>query len=69
VVTAASADPASSADDYIQLFLAAGAVEAVWIPITVDNPELAYDDELVDTTLTMTGIFFGGGDQLRLVQT
>ena len=45
-----------------------GAAETTWIPITMDNvAETAEDEAIVEMILAQTGIFFGGGDQGRII--
>lgn len=38
-----------------------------YIPVTVDTKEKNSDPEVVAKVKTLTGFFFGGGDQLRIV--
>ena len=67
VVTAASATPVDSAVYYNQMFTQYGAQEVYWIPVHEDNKEANSDPEVVARIQDMTGFFFGGGDQLRIV--
>lgn len=54
---------------YSDIFLAAGADVAEWIPIDLDNVANNSDPAVVAQIEGMTGFFFGGGDQSRLVET
>ncbi|MEH0981963.1 cyanophycinase [Micromonospora sp. CPCC 205556] len=56
-------------DYYANLFKSYGALDAQWIPIDVDRPEAADDPAVVKQINSMTGFFFGGGDQYRYVTT
>ncbi|SCL25115.1 cyanophycinase [Micromonospora nigra] len=56
-------------DYYADLFEGFGAADAQWIPIDLDNPEKADDPAVVRQINSMTGFFFGGGDQYRYVTT
>ncbi|TRY73597.1 hypothetical protein TCAL_03345 [Tigriopus californicus] len=67
VVTGASADPLDSADFYLQQFLAYGAESTYFIPVYIGNEEAANDESVVAELQGLTGIFFGGGDQSRLI--
>jgi len=68
IITAASEDPAGSGDFYIGIFQNLSKVQNVeWLPIDVDHPERADDPALVAKLQKMTGVFFGGGDQTRLI--
>lgn len=44
-----------------------GAAEAVWLPIDLDRVAASADPAVVALTRRMTGFFFGGGDQARLI--
>ena len=55
-------------DFYTALFRRYGA-EAQWLPIDLDHPQVADDPAVARTAASMTGFFFGGGDQYRYVQT
>ncbi|GAA3049892.1 hypothetical protein GCM10020229_71730 [Kitasatospora albolonga] len=46
-----------------------GAADAQWIPIDLDHLANSSSQAVVDQINTMTGFFFGGGDQSRLVTT
>ncbi|WP_309144065.1 cyanophycinase [Streptomyces sp. PKU-MA01144] len=54
---------------YADLFKRHGAEHAEWIPIDLDHIANADDDEVVARIDSMTGFFFGGGDQYRYVTT
>ncbi|TWJ24379.1 cyanophycinase [Micromonospora endolithica] len=56
-------------DYYANLFKTYGVADAQWIPIDVDHPEKADDPAVVAQINSMTGFFFGGGDQYRYVTT
>ncbi|MEU7096749.1 cyanophycinase [Streptomyces longwoodensis] len=80
VITAASvpesqdpdaADPARCSNSacngayYAGLFKRHGAADAQWIPVDLDHVPAADADEVVAQVESMTGFFFGGGDQYR----
>lgn len=52
---------------YADLFLRHGAAAAEWIPVDLDHIANADDDRTVAQAASMTGFFFGGGDQFRYV--
>ncbi|MER6345959.1 cyanophycinase [Streptomyces sp. NPDC001595] len=54
---------------YAELFKKHGAADAQWIPIDLDHVANADSDAVVDQVESMTGFFFGGGDQYRYVTT
>ncbi|MCX5409175.1 cyanophycinase [Streptomyces sp. NBC_00335] len=54
---------------YAGLFKHHGAADAQWIPIDLDHITNADSDEVVRQVNSMTGFFFGGGDQFRYVTT
>ncbi|KUN25169.1 hypothetical protein AQJ23_17560 [Streptomyces antibioticus] len=54
---------------YAALFKKHGAADAQWIPIDLDHIANADSDAVVAQVDSMTGFFFGGGDQYRYVQT
>jgi cyanophycinase len=57
-------------DYYANLFRTYGGVaDAQWIPIDLDRPGAAEDPAVVRQIASMTGFFFGGGDQYRYVTT
>ena len=66
VITAANSDPAYWAEYYVQLFMLHGA-EAVWVPVTLEDPQSAYSQENVRIIQSCSGVFLGGGDPWRLV--
>eukprot|EP00095_Tigriopus_kingsejongensis_P000431 maker-scaffold171_size289870-snap-gene-1.37 protein:Tk00431 transcript:maker-scaffold171_size289870-snap-gene-1.37-mRNA-1 annotation:"hypothetical protein CAPTEDRAFT_193384" len=66
IVTGASADPQDSADFYLQQFLDYGAVSTYFVPVYEGNEGGAIDEQVVQEIQSLTGIFFGGGDQTRL---
>ncbi|MFF8267850.1 cyanophycinase [Streptomyces sp. NPDC016562] len=54
---------------YAALFERHGAADAEWIPVDLDHLANADSDEVVRQVDSMTGFFFGGGDQYRYVTT
>ncbi|MFJ3335003.1 cyanophycinase [Streptomyces sp. NPDC086766] len=54
---------------YASLFRKYGAADAQWIPIDLDHIDNADSDSVVAQVDSMTGFFFGGGDQYRYVTT
>ncbi|MFE0207105.1 cyanophycinase [Streptomyces sp. NPDC058985] len=50
---------------YSSLLEKHGAADAQWIPIDLDHVAAADSDEVVAQVNSMTGFFFGGGDQFR----
>ncbi|MET8583476.1 cyanophycinase [Streptomyces collinus] len=54
---------------YASLFKKHGAADAQWIPIDLDHIDNADSDTVVDQVDSMTGFFFGGGDQYRYITT
>ncbi|XP_046650060.1 cyanophycinase-like [Daphnia pulicaria] len=67
VFTTASADPEGSAVYYIDMLVNVyGAASATYIPIT-ETSNNADDPALADIVREQTGFFFGGGDQLRIL--
>ncbi|MGW0564624.1 cyanophycinase [Streptomyces sp. NPDC003016] len=54
---------------YAGLFEQHGAADAQWIPIDLDHVANADSDDVVRQVNSMTGFFFGGGDQYRYVTT
>ncbi|MFI9152514.1 cyanophycinase [Streptomyces sp. NPDC053367] len=54
---------------YAGLFEKHGAADAEWIPVDLDHIANADSDAVVDQINSMTGFFFGGGDQHRYVTT
>jgi cyanophycinase len=55
-------------DAYAQEFKALGAADAQWIPIDLDNINNNSSEAVVKQVNQMTGFFFGGGDQSRLIE-
>ncbi|MFC4148773.1 cyanophycinase [Micromonospora mangrovi] len=56
-------------DFYAKLFASYGVADAQWIPIDLDHPGAAEDPKVVAQINSMSGFFFGGGDQYRYVTT
>ncbi|MEU7697093.1 cyanophycinase [Streptomyces sp. NPDC039028] len=54
---------------YAGLFKRHGAADAQWIPLDLDHVTNADSDVVVAQVESMTGFFFGGGDQYRYVTT
>ncbi|WP_225803683.1 cyanophycinase [Streptomyces sp. NK15101] len=54
---------------YAELFERHGAADAQWIPLDIDHVADADSDAVVAQVDSMTGFFFGGGDQYRYVTT
>ncbi|MGW9369598.1 cyanophycinase [Streptomyces xanthophaeus] len=54
---------------YAGLFERHGAADAQWIPVDLDHIANADSDEVVQQVNSMTGFFFGGGDQYRYITT
>ncbi|ROQ26133.1 cyanophycinase [Streptomyces sp. PanSC19] len=54
---------------YADLFKRHGAADAQWIPLDIDHVADADSDAVVAQVESMTGFFFGGGDQYRYVTT
>ncbi|WP_338692946.1 cyanophycinase [Streptomyces sp. Q6] len=52
---------------YADLFRRYGADDAEWIPVDLDHLANADSDEVVARINSMSGFFFGGGDQYRYV--
>ena len=67
IVTAASADPEDSAIFYDEIFRSYGAADVYWIPVHEGNTDANMDPDVVANIQTMTGFFFGGGDQRRVI--
>jgi cyanophycinase len=56
-------------DYYTALLRSYGVADAQWIPIDIERAAAAHDPAVVAQVNTMTGFFFGGGDQIRYVNT
>ncbi|MFJ5834138.1 cyanophycinase [Streptomyces sp. NPDC093089] len=54
---------------YADLFKRHGAADAQWIPLDLDHVANADSEAVVAQVESMTGFFFGGGDQYRYVTT
>uniref|UniRef100_UPI000A3CC5C6 cyanophycinase n=1 Tax=Streptomyces sp. NRRL B-24572 TaxID=1962156 RepID=UPI000A3CC5C6 len=54
---------------YAGLFKRHGAADAQWIPLDIDHVANADSDAVVAQVESMTGFFFGGGDQYRYLTT
>ncbi|MFD6820815.1 cyanophycinase [Streptomyces sp. NPDC060085] len=60
---------ACNGDYYASLFKKHGAADAQWIPVDLDHVANADSDSVVAQVNSMTGFFFGGGDQARYIAT
>ncbi|MFF3883697.1 cyanophycinase [Streptomyces sp. NPDC001914] len=60
---------ACNGDYYSSLFTKHGAADAQWIPVDLDHIDNADSDAVVAQVNSMTGFFFGGGDQARYLTT
>ncbi|PYC28196.1 cyanophycinase [Aquipseudomonas alcaligenes] len=67
--TANAANSKANGLYYANLLKTYGAADAQWIPIDLDNIANSSNPTVVNQINGMTGFFFGGGDQSRLVQT
>ncbi|MFC9797193.1 cyanophycinase [Streptomyces sp. NPDC127584] len=54
---------------YADLFKRHGAADAQWIPLDIDHVANADSDAVVAQINSMSGFFFGGGDQYRYLTT
>ncbi|WP_222932843.1 cyanophycinase [Nocardia yunnanensis] len=54
---------------YSALLKKYGAADAQWIPVDLDHVDAADSQTVVDQINGMSGFFFGGGDQSRLITT
>ncbi|MFD6419313.1 cyanophycinase [Streptomyces sp. NPDC060194] len=54
---------------YADVFKSHGAADAQWIPVDLDHIANADDPAVVRQVNSMTGFFFGGGDQSRYLTT
>lgn len=72
VISAASENPCCDEDSswiyYEHILLSYGAAEVYYIPVTTETSGNNTDPEVVATIKKMTGFFFGGGDQTRIVR-
>lgn len=71
IITGASSPEESESNGqfYMNIFKNFFNVSAVeWLPIDLNHPANAFNQTIVNTVANMTGIFFGGGDQARLIQ-
>ncbi|WP_236234006.1 cyanophycinase [Pseudomonas tohonis] len=67
--TANAANAKANGLYYANLLKSYGAVKAEWIPIDLDTIANNANPAVISQINGMTGFFFGGGDQSRLVQT
>ena len=69
VITAASpTSPEDSANTIINDFRSYGVTDITWIPVHINNKEVAWDPEWVAEARRMTGFYFGGGQQWRVME-
>ena len=71
IITGASSpeDSELNGQFYVNIFKNFFNVSAVeWLPIDLNHPANSFNHTIVNTIANMTGIFFGGGDQARLIQ-
>jgi cyanophycinase len=69
VLAAASAEPAATAAEHVEL-LGRHGVQALDLGINIDNVDYAVQDEaLLETIAGLRGILLCGGNQIRLVET
>ena len=67
IISAASDTPSETAKSYANMFESNyNITDIIWIPITTDNLEIAFDQRNIELIYLMTGLFFTGGDQTRL---
>ncbi|MFG2825476.1 cyanophycinase [Kitasatospora sp. NPDC048365] len=52
---------------YADLFKHYGAADAQWVPVDIEHVDAADSDAVVAQVESMTGFFFGGGDQYRYI--
>jgi cyanophycinase len=67
--TPRAANSVSNGRFYVDRLKKYGAGDAQWIPIDLDRVGAADNPAVVEQVKSMTGFFFGGGDQTRLVTT
>ena len=70
IITGASSPDESEYNGrfYVNLFQQIYKITNVeWLPIDLNHPLNAYDPSTVEKVSKLTGIFFGGGDQARLI--
>jgi cyanophycinase len=71
VVAAAGGDPCCGPDSsffyYNEMLTQYGAAEVYYIPVTVDSKEMNSDSGVVEKINDLTGFFFSGGDQQRVI--
>ena len=53
---------------YQNLLTQYGAAEVYFINVTLNNTENNANEDIVSNVKTLTGFFFGGGDQLRIIK-
>ena len=71
VISAASENPCCDEDSswayYQSQLIKYGAAEVYYIPVTVNTTENNDDPRVISQIRTLTGFFFGGGDQSRII--
>ncbi len=65
--TSAASNSRANGEYYANLFIQYGAADAQWIPIDLDHISNNADPAVISQINSMTGFFFGGGDQTRLI--
>ncbi len=72
VISSASDDPCCDQDSsyyyYRNQLIKYGAKEAYYIPVTINSTNYNSDPEVVAHIRTLSGFFFGGGDQLKIIR-
>jgi cyanophycinase len=71
VISAASENPCCDEDSswvyYRDMLTQYGAAEVYYIPITIDTRGNNSNPKVIEQIKTLTGFFFGGGDQTRII--
>lgn len=72
VISAASENPCCDDDSswvyYRDMLTHYGAAEVYYIPVTIDTRGNNSNPQVIDQIKTLTGFFFGGGDQTRIIR-
>ena len=69
VITAGNGAPVTAGEKYTALFTTFGVAEAYWVPVRETDPAQAYNPLVVAEVNTMTGFFYSGGNQPRVLNT
>lgn len=71
VIAAAGADPCCDVESsfflYNKLLTLYGAIEVYYIPVTTSSKQMNSDEEVVNHIYTLSGFFFTGGDQEKVI--